>query len=161
MGRRAHRFWAFTPGGARGARRRRTPSTRIATLGPLLYPAYHEAPPAPVVLAGRPRLVLGTGGNGANNHLALLEHLLPLGDQLEVVALCGKRAAVRQQLQAWAAAHPQLPLLAQGFLGPEAMVERYRRAWSIVARPGARTLVAGTAPLSTTRSPRSAAITRC
>jgi processive 1,2-diacylglycerol beta-glucosyltransferase len=139
VSRQADRFWAITPEAAREARRRRTPSTRIATLGPLLYPAYHEAPPAPLVLAGRPRLVLGTGGNGANNHLALLEQLLPLGDQLEVVALCGKRAAVRQQLQAWAAAHPQLPLQAQGFLGPEAMVELYRSAWAMVARPGART----------------------
>jgi UDP-N-acetylglucosamine:LPS N-acetylglucosamine transferase len=139
VSRRADRFWAITAEVAREARRRRTPSARIATLGPLLHPAYHDAQPAPLQLSGRPRLVLGTGGNGANNHLALLEQLLPLGDQLEVVALCGKRPEVRDQLEAWAAAHPQLLLTAQGFLGPEAMVALYRSAWAMVARPGART----------------------
>ena len=139
VSRQADRFWAITAEVAREAQRRHTPSARIATLGPLLYPAYHDAEPAPLQLGGRPRLVLGTGGNGANNHLALLEQLLPLGDQLEVVALCGRREAVRQQLQAWAAAHPQLPLQALGFQGPEAMVALYRSAWALVARPGART----------------------
>jgi len=139
VSRKADRFWAITPEVAREARRHRTPASKIATLGPLLYPAYHQAQPAPLQLQGRPRLVLGTGGNGANNHLALLEQLLPLGDQLEVVALCGKRAAVREAIEAWAAEHPQLPLQALGFQGPEAMVELYRSAWAMVARPGART----------------------
>ncbi|MEB3172508.1 MAG: glycosyltransferase [Cyanobacteriota bacterium] len=139
VSRQADRFWAITGEAAREARRRHTPTSRIATLGPLLYPAYHDAPPAPVELAGRPRLVLGTGGNGANNHLALLEQLLPLGDHIEVIALCGKRAAVRQQIEAWGNAHSQLPLQALGFQGPEAMVELYRSAWAMVTRPGART----------------------
>jgi len=136
---KADRFWAITGEVAREARRRHTPASRIATLGPLLYPAYHAVEPAPVQWSGRPRLVLGTGGNGANNHLALLEQLLPLGEQLEVVALCGKRAVVREAIEAWAAAHPQLPVQALGFQGPEAMVELYRNAWAMVARPGART----------------------
>ena len=136
---RADRFWAITAEVAHEARRRRTAPGQIATLGPLLYPAYHDAAPAPLELPGRPRLVLGTGGNGANNHLALLEQLLPYGDRLEVVALCGRRAAMQHSLEAWAAAHPQLPLRALGFQGPEAMVALYRSAWAMVARPGART----------------------
>jgi len=140
VSRQADRFWAITAEAAREARRRHTPTSRIATLGPLLCPAYHQAEPAPLQLPGRPRLVLGTGGNGANNHLALLQQLLPLGDQLEVVALCGKRAAVREAIEAWAAEHPQLPVQALGFQGPEAMVELYRSAWAMVARPGARTV---------------------
>jgi UDP-N-acetylglucosamine:LPS N-acetylglucosamine transferase len=139
VSRQADRFWAITGEAAREARRRHIPTSRIATLGPLLYPAYHDAEPAPVELVGRPRLVLGTGGNGANNHLALLEQLLPLADQLEVVALCGKRAAVRDTIEAWATDHPLLPVQALGFQGPEAMVALYTNAWAMVARPGART----------------------
>jgi processive 1,2-diacylglycerol beta-glucosyltransferase len=139
VSRQADRFWAITPEVAREARRRRTHPTRIATLGPLLYPAYHQAAPAPLELPGRPKLVLGTGGNGANNHLTLLDQLLPFAGQLEVVALCGRREAVRQRVETWAAAHPHLEVSAQGFLGSEAMVELYRGAWGLVARPGART----------------------
>lgn len=139
VSRQADRFWAITAETAGEARRRHTPSSRIATLGPLLYPAYHDAEPAPVERTGRPRLILGTGGNGANNHLALLQQLLPLGDQLEVVALCGRRAEVREAIRAWATDHPHLPVQALGFQGPEAMVELYTNAWAMVARPGART----------------------
>ncbi|MEB3105105.1 MAG: glycosyltransferase [Cyanobacteriota bacterium] len=139
VSRQADGFWAITPEVAREARRRGLPASKIVTLGPLLHPAYHAVPPASIEPACRPRLVLGTGGNGANNHLALLEQLLPLGDQLEVVALCGKRAAVRDAIERWAAAHPQLPVQALGFQGPEAMVSLYRSAWAMVTRPGART----------------------
>jgi len=46
---------------------------------------------------------------------------------------------MQHSLEAWAAAHPQLPLRALGFQGPEAMVALYRSAWAMVARPGART----------------------
>lgn len=139
VSRQADRFWAITAEVAQEAQRRRTPASRIATLGPLLYPAYHQAEPAPLVLAGRPRLVLGTGGNGANNHVPLLEQLLPYGNALEVVALCGRRPEVRASIEAWAQAHPQLRVQALGFQGPEAMVALYRTAWALVARPGART----------------------
>ena len=68
MSRQADRFWAITAEVAKEAQRRRTPASRIATLGPLLYPVYHQAEPAPPVVDGRPQLVLGTGGNGANIH---------------------------------------------------------------------------------------------
>jgi UDP-N-acetylglucosamine:LPS N-acetylglucosamine transferase len=43
------------------------------------------------------------------------------------------------QVQAWAAAHPSLSVQALGFQGPEQMAALYRRAWAMVARPGART----------------------
>jgi UDP-N-acetylglucosamine:LPS N-acetylglucosamine transferase len=115
------------------------PLERIATLGPLLYPAFHQAPPAPRQLPGRPLVVLGTGGNGANNHLALLENLLPLAHLIDVQVLCGRRPEVRHTVNAWAACHPSMTIEALGFQGPEAMVALYRRAWAMVARPGART----------------------
>jgi UDP-N-acetylglucosamine:LPS N-acetylglucosamine transferase len=83
--------------------------------------------------------VLGTGSNGANNHLALLEQLLPFAGQLTVVALCGRRPAVQQQVRSWAARHGALAVEALGYQGPAAMADLYQRAWALVSRPGART----------------------
>lgn len=124
-------------------RRRRTmgpfPAERVRCLGPLLYPAFHRAPPPQAPPPGRFKLVLASGSNGANNHLPLLEQLLPLADRLEVVALCGRRTAARDGLQAWAERHPRLRLQALGFQGPEEMAALYRSASAHVARPGART----------------------
>lgn len=139
VSRQADGFWAITPEVAQEARRRGLPASKVVTLGPLLHPAYHAAPPAPLEVTGLPVLVLATGGNGANNHLALLEQLLPLAGQLEVVALAGRRPSVRAQIEDWAWSHPELAISVLGFQGPEAMVELYRRAWAVVARPGART----------------------
>jgi processive 1,2-diacylglycerol beta-glucosyltransferase len=124
-------------------RRRRSmtrfPAERVRCLGPLLYPAFHRAPPAEAAPAGRLKLVLASGSNGANNHLPLLEQLLPLADRLEVVALCGRRSQVREELEGWAGRHPRFRLQALGFQGPEQMAALYRSAWAHVARPGART----------------------
>jgi UDP-N-acetylglucosamine:LPS N-acetylglucosamine transferase len=82
---------------------------------------------------------LGAGANGANNHCRLLEALRPFAGRLAVVALTGRRPAALEQVQVWAAAHPELAVQALGFQGPEQMVALYRRAWAMVARPGART----------------------
>lgn len=136
--------WALTPEVSAEVGRRHWlmfpyPSERVRCLGPLLYPEFHRASPAPVRLEGRPRLVLASGANGANNHIPLLEQLLPFADQLDVVVLCGRRVDVRQVLESWAVDHPALSISVLGFQGPEAMVELYRTAWAHVARPGART----------------------
>ncbi len=138
------RFWSLTPEVdhfvARQRVWRRLPVQRLRCLGPLLYPAFHRDPPAPPVLpSGLPLLVLGSGANGANNHTALLTLLLPLAGRLRVVALCGRREAARRALLHWAGAHPQLDLEVLGFQDAAAMANLYRRAWALVARPGART----------------------
>ena len=140
----ADRHWTQTPQvSAEVSRRRwsmaRYPAERVRCLGPLLYPAFHEGAAAPAEPPQRPRLVLASGANGANNHIPLLEQLLPLADRLELVALCGRRDAVRQELLQWAQRHPQLRLEVLGFQGPEQMAALYRSAWAHVARPGART----------------------
>jgi len=136
--------WTLTPEVSaevvrRRALMRRFPAARVRCLGPLLYPAFHHSPPAGAEHQGRPLLVLGAGANGANNHVALLEQLLPLADQLAVVALCGRRGAVQAELEAWGRRFPQLHVRALGFQGPDAMAQLYRQAWALVARPGART----------------------
>ena len=155
----ADAIWVQTAEVAAELRRRHYPAERIALLGPLLYPAYHRpvprgqrlepGPGAPTVASETggdpdarqtlPLLVLGAGANGANNHCRLLEVLRPLAGRLAVVALTGRRQAAFEQVQAWAAAHPELAVQALGFQGPEQMVALYRRAWAMVARPGART----------------------
>jgi UDP-N-acetylglucosamine:LPS N-acetylglucosamine transferase len=138
LSRRTDLFWALTDEVVQELRRRR-PGVPVECLGPLLYPAYHDGGPAPAALEGLPLLVLGTGSNGANNHIPLLEQLLPFAGRLAVVALCGRRPAVREQLQSWADRHPELAVQALGYQGPEAMADLYRRAWALVSRPGART----------------------
>ena len=138
LSRRTDLFWALTEEVVREVRRRR-PGVAVEGLGPLLHPAYHDSGPAPAVMAGLPLLVLGTGSNGANNHIPLLEQLLPFAGQLAVVALCGRRPAVRQQVQAWAGQHPALAVQALGYQDPAAMAALYQRAWALVSRPGART----------------------
>lgn len=138
LSRRADLFWALTEEVVQEVWRRR-PGMPVECLGPLLYPAHHEAGPAAPALEGLPLLVLGTGSNGANNHVALLEQLLPFAGQLAVVALCGRRPLAQQQVQAWAARNRALSVQALGYQGPAAMADLYRRAWALVSRPGART----------------------
>ena len=142
--RRTDLFWALTQEVVVEVERRR-PGLPAVALGPLLYPAYHQdsVAPAPGLPGasgdGLPLLVLATGSNGANNHLALLEALLPLAGRLQLVALCGRRSAVQQQVEHWAAQHPGLQVTALGYQGPAAMADLYGRAWALVSRPGART----------------------
>lgn len=138
LSRRTDLFWALTSEVEDELKRRR-PGVEVAPLGPLLYPEFHQAGPAPEQLEGLPLLVLSTGSNGANNHLPLLEALLPFGGQIKVLALCGRRDSVQEQLRAWGAGHPRLELDAVGYQGPREMADIYRRAWAMVGRPGART----------------------
>jgi UDP-N-acetylglucosamine:LPS N-acetylglucosamine transferase len=137
LSRRTDLFWTLTAEVQEEVQRRR-PGVAVARLGPLLHPAYHQAGPAPERLEALPLLVLGTGSNGANNHIPLLEQLLPFAGQLAVVALCGRRQAVQQQVLSWAARHRALSVEALGYQGPAAMAALYRRAWAVVSRPGAR-----------------------
>ena len=141
--RRTDLFWALTDAVKDEVERRR-PGLTTEVLGPLLYPAYHQvvSEPAPGVGSGPeglPLLVLATGSNGANNHLPLLERLVPFAGQIQVAALCGRRPAVQQHVEDWSARHPGLQVAALSYQGPAAMANLYRCAWAMVSRPGART----------------------
>jgi UDP-N-acetylglucosamine:LPS N-acetylglucosamine transferase len=138
LSRRADLFWALTEEVVREVRRRR-PGVPVELLGPLLYQDYHDGGPAPAAVEGLPLLVLGTGSNGANNHIPLLKKLLPFAGQLTVAALCGRRPIVREEVQAWVDRHPALVVQVLDYQGPAAMADLYRRAWAMVSRPGART----------------------
>jgi len=149
--RSADAFWTLTPEVIADVRRRGYRRLPAPALGPLFDPAFEEELereiPEPDV-EQLPLLVLGAGANGANNHIRLLETLLPLAGKIRVVALCGRRQQSLKQLQSWGIQHPQLAMKPLGFQGPAAMAALYKQAWAMVARPGARTateaLAAGT-----------------
>jgi processive 1,2-diacylglycerol beta-glucosyltransferase len=58
---------------------------------------------------------LATGGNGANNHLELLERLLPQAGRLQVVVVCGRNREAYNEVVHWRAEHPQLGCYVDGF----------------------------------------------
>ncbi len=60
-------------------------------------------------------LFLATGGNGANNHLALLPRLLPHAGRLQVVVVCGRNREAYNEVVHWRAEHPQLACYVDGF----------------------------------------------
>ncbi len=89
---------------------------------------------------GRFTLLLSTGGNSAQNHLALLDALVadgPLPAPAQVVALCGRDERAREQLEAWAARHPELSVRALPHT--REMARLMRAASAVVARPGTGT----------------------
>jgi processive 1,2-diacylglycerol beta-glucosyltransferase len=65
-------------------------------------------------------LLLGTGANGANNHTALLAAFPKVWATLprpplpfpQILALCGGNDPARRAVEAWAAAHPEVPVRA-------------------------------------------------
>jgi processive 1,2-diacylglycerol beta-glucosyltransferase len=58
---------------------------------------------------------LATGGNGANNHFALLPALLKHADRLQVIAICGRNNETYNALMHWRTNHPQLALFVDGY----------------------------------------------
>ncbi len=50
---------------------------------------------------------LATGGNGANNHFALLPALLKHADRIQAIIICGKNKETYNELIHWRATHPE------------------------------------------------------
>ena len=140
--RRCEAFWSLTPEVVAEVRARRFRYMPAPILGPLFDPLFDAELSRKLPVSDSkqlPLLVLGAGANGANNHILLLESLLPLAGQLRVVALCGRREAAKESLTLWAKDHPQLQIEPLSFQGPAQMAALYKTAWAMVARPGART----------------------
>lgn len=102
-------FIAAVPACADAARSLGMPVSRIHTGGFLLDPSFYEAEESASAdlfadssmgtnkalgddtqSLPRPRILLGTGANGANNHAALLRQLPQLKTPISVIALCGR-----------------------------------------------------------------------
>lgn len=65
--------------------------------------------------ADRFTVFLATGGNGANNHIALLSVLLRHAANIQVIAICGRNNETYNELMHWRSNHPELPLFIDGF----------------------------------------------
>ncbi len=96
----------------RDALRRGVPAERTMVVGHWAPPAFYVEPPNAEekvsylkdVLQLDPdrfTLLLSTGGNAAQNHAEILRTLVPLGDRIQVIALCGRDAKARAELDAW------------------------------------------------------------
>lgn len=87
---------------------------------------------------GKFTLLLATGANSAQNHLALLDALVAAGPlPAQVVALCGSDDRTIGNLNAWAKRNPGLPVRALPKMPNLAQLMRVTSA--VVARPGTGT----------------------
>lgn len=82
--------------------------------------------------ANRLTLLLATGGTGANNHLAFVQHLAPL--DVQVIALCGHDSGAAESLHAWSRRHPDFALRHLPFT--DDMPSLLQSCSAIVARGG-------------------------
>ncbi|MDR1497787.1 MAG: hypothetical protein LBS59_05165 [Puniceicoccales bacterium] len=128
--------------------RRGMPSEKAWTGGFMLNPDFWgeatEADSRTAFLGGelnldpeRFTLILGTGANGANNHVALLENLFRAGVCPQVVALCGGNEPARRAVEAWAQKHGSFPVRALGY---QARMRRVMASGdALFTRPGTGT----------------------
>ncbi|MBI4623020.1 MAG: glycosyltransferase [Verrucomicrobia bacterium] len=58
---------------------------------------------------------LATGGNGANNHLALLPVLLKHAARVQAIVICGRNKETYNELVHWRATHPEFTCHIEGY----------------------------------------------
>jgi len=58
---------------------------------------------------------LATGGNGANNHFALLPALLKYADRVQAILICGRDKQTYNELVHWRATHPDFGCYIEGY----------------------------------------------
>jgi processive 1,2-diacylglycerol beta-glucosyltransferase len=65
--------------------------------------------------ADRFTVFLATGGNGANNHFALLPTLVRQADRCQAIVICGRNKAAFNELVHWRANHPEFGCYIEGY----------------------------------------------
>ncbi len=116
--------------------------------GFLLDPSFYDAPLGEAACAQYLReefdfdadrflLVLGTGANGANNHLRVLNSLYDARVFPQVIALCGRKSETVSEITAWQKNHPRLPVRAVPYY--RQMSRLLATASAVVARSGTGT----------------------
>lgn len=142
-------FYTRTQAVADYARTRGVAADRARVFRDLLRPSDYEAawPQAKVARFRRETLalqpdrftvLLASGALGADRHHRMLAALLPLADRVQAIALCGRNERARERTEAWARAHPELPVAVQGFT-PE-VYKLFLAADGIVTRGGSNTM---------------------
>ncbi|MEB3312094.1 MAG: glycosyltransferase [Snowella sp.] len=143
-------FWSQTPEVTDQALQMKLDPKQIFTWGTLLNRSFYQPPLTETeknfflkqelnLEPERFTILLGTGGAGANNHLRFLRRLLPLQDQIQVIALCGKNVTIRSKLENWRSRHPDFSLCVLPFT--DKMATLLQVSSVVVARPGARTSI--------------------
>ena len=89
------------------------PRQYIGFMSPAERDAYleHELELQP----GRFTVFLATGGNGANNHVALLSLLAPYAGRVQAIVICGKNREAYNQVLHWRIEHPHFQCFLDGF----------------------------------------------
>lgn len=130
------------------ARRLGMPEDRSWTGGFMLNPDFWNAPTPREerdrilrdefgLTPGRFTLILATGANGANNHLATLKRFAAAGVHPQILALCGNNVAAKAAIESWAKEHPEIPVCALPY---QSHMKRVMEcADAIFARPGTGT----------------------
>ena len=80
---------------------------------------------------------LATGGNGANNHLALLPVLLAHAGRVQAILICGRNKETYNELIHWRALHPEFSCYIEGY--SEAVHLLMQASDTIVTRGGTTT----------------------
>lgn len=79
-------------------------------------------------------MILGTGANGANNHLDKLEFIYSQGIRPQVVALCARNNLIYDAINLWDRRHPSMRVKPLRYT--DKMSELLQCASAVVARPG-------------------------
>lgn len=144
----ADAFIGSTPEICDAARQLGMPAARTIYGGFLLDPGFYQPPMTRNERAAWRRdilmldpdqftLLLSTGANGALNHLKFLKALDRAGLKLQIVALCGRNASAREEIDAWASQQNRLTIRTLGY--QEVMFPLMQSVDGIVARPGTGT----------------------
>lgn len=139
-------FFGRTEDTVRDARRRGVPEERTLVVGHWAPPQFYVPPPTAEEKATYLRdtlqldadkftLLLSTGGNGAQNHADILRTLFPLGDRIQVIALCGRNAKARADLDAWV--EREAPFQVRTLPFTDEMAKLFHVSSAVVARGGA------------------------
>lgn len=112
-----------------------------------LLPPHHfqgsEKPPAAVLRqslglsAERLTLLFSTGMNSANRHLGWMEELLPFGDRIQCIVICGRSEAVKRKVDNWRAAHADFKVMAEGY--SQRVHELLQASDAVISRGGSNT----------------------
>ena len=78
-------------------------------------------------------IFLGTGSEGANNHLSLLKTLLPISNSIQVIVVCGKNQILFHRISRWVKNNQSLTVHLDGF---STCVHEYMRLSDAVVTRG-------------------------
>jgi len=144
------RYYSRTPTARDFAVRKGIPADRCLVRGHLMAPrAHREVFDAAGVArfreqdlglkADRLTVFLATGGNGANNHFALLPALIKHSDRVQAIVICGRDKDTHHALVRWRAQHPELRLYIEGYSD---QVHRLMQASDVIVTRGGTTTCA-------------------